>query len=104
MSGGFDDDTIVLAALAVLLAATLGGAISPISIAPHILSEAAFDSLLGAGLIRSYRRMTHPDWMGSVFRDTDTPFLIALAAAAGAAWVIHAHDPASTKLSAIFAR
>ncbi len=104
LSGGFDDDTIVLAALAVLLAATLGGAIYLIYIAPHILSEAAFDFLLGAGLIRSYRKMNRPDWMGSVFRDTYKPFLIVLVVAVGAAWVIHSHDPSITKLSDIFAR
>jgi len=104
VSGGFDDDTIVLAALAILLAATLGGAIYLIYIAPHILSEAAFNFRLGAGLIRSYRKINHPDWIGSVFRDTYKPFLIVLVVAVGSAWVIHAHDPGITKLSDIFSR
>jgi hypothetical protein len=104
VSGGFDDDSIILIALGILLAATLGGAIYLIYIAPHILSEAAFDFLLGTSLIRSYRKMNQPDWMGSVFRDTYKPFLIVLVIAVGVAWVIHAHDPSITKLSDIFSR
>jgi hypothetical protein len=104
VSGIFDDDGIVLIALGILLAATLGGAIYLVYIAPHILSEAAFDFLLGAGLVKSYRKMNRPDWMGSVFRDTWKPFLIVLVIAFGAAWVIHAHDPSITKLSDVFTR
>jgi hypothetical protein len=99
VSGIFDDDGIVLVALGILLAATVGGAVYLIYIAPHILSEAAFDFLLGTSLIRSYRRMNQPDWMGSVFRDTYKPFLLVMVVAFGAAWVIHAHDPNITKLS-----
>jgi hypothetical protein len=99
VSGIFDDDGIVLVALGILLAATVGGAVYLISIAPHILSEAAFDFLLGTSLVRSYRRMNQPDWMGSVFRDTYKPFLLVLVVAFGAAWAIHAHDPKITKLS-----
>jgi hypothetical protein len=104
VSGSFDDDGIVLIALGILLAATVGGAIYLIYIAPHILSEAAFDFLLGTSLIRSYRKMNQPDWMGSVFRDTYKPFLAVLAIAFSAAWVIHAHDPAIKKISDIFGR
>jgi hypothetical protein len=104
VSGVFDDDGIVLIALGILLAATVGGAVYLVYIAPHILSEAAFDFLLGTSLIRSYRKMNRPDWMGSVFKDTYMPFLIVLVIAFGAAWVIHAHDPSITKLSDVFGR
>lgn len=104
LGGLVDDDSIVLLALALLLAATFGGAIYLIYIAPHILSEAAFDFLLGAGLIKSFRRMDRADWMGSVFKDTYKPFLIVLVIALVAAWMIHAHDPSITKLSDVFRR
>jgi hypothetical protein len=104
VSGIFDDDGIILIALGILLAATVGGAVYLIYIAPHILSEAAFDFLLGTSLIRSYRKMNRPDWMGSVFRDTYIPFLIVLVIAFCAAWVIHAHDPGITRISDIFGR
>jgi hypothetical protein len=48
--------------------------------------------------------MNQPDWMGSVFKDTYLPFLVVLAIAFGAAWVIHVHDPSITKISDIFAK
>ena len=102
VSGIFDDDSIVLVALGILLAVTVGSAIYLVYIAPHILSEAAFDFLLGTSLIKSYRRMNQPDWMGSVFRDTYKPFLVVLIIALVAAWVIHAHDPNITKISDAF--
>jgi len=104
VSGIFDDDGIILIALGALLAAVFGSAIYLIYIAPHILSEAAFDFLLGASLVRSYRKMSQPDWFGSVFRDTYKPFLIVLLVATVAAWIIHAHDPSITKISDLFAR
>jgi hypothetical protein len=104
VSGIFDDDGIILVALAVLLAAIFGSAIYLVYIAPHILSEAAFDFLLGASLVRSYRKMSQPDWIGSVFHDTYKPFLIVLLVATGAAWIIHAHDPSITKISDLFGR
>jgi hypothetical protein len=104
MSGIFDDDAIILIALGVLLAAVFGAAIYLVYIAPHVLSEAAFDFLLGTGLVRSCRKMDRPGWVGSVLRDTYKPFLAVLMIAFIAAWVIHAHDPGITKLSDLFAR
>lgn len=103
-SGIFDDDGIILIALGILLAVTAGAAIYLIYIAPQLLSEAAFDFLLGTSLIRSYRKMNQPDWMGSVFKDTYIPFLIVMAIAFCAAWVIHAYDPGITKISDVFGR
>jgi hypothetical protein len=104
VSGIFDDDGIVLIALGILLAAIFGSAIYLVYIAPHILSEAAFDFLLGTSLIRSYRKMNQPDWVGSVFRGTYIPFLIVLVIAFFAASAIHVHDPGITKLSDVFGR
>jgi hypothetical protein len=104
LSGLFDDDGIVLIALGLLLAATIGGAGYLIWIAPPILSEAAFDVLLGTSLLKSYRRMNQPDWMGSVFKDTYKPFLVVLVVAFIAAWMIHHHDPNLTRLSDLFRR
>lgn len=95
----FDDDGIILIVLGVLLAAIFGSAIYLIYIAPHILSEAAFDFLLGTSLIRSYKKMNQPDWMGSVFHDTYKPFLAVLLISIAAAWILHANYPEVTKLS-----
>ena len=99
VSGIFDDDGLILIVLGVLLAAICGSAIYLIYIAPHILSEAAFDFLLGTSLIRSYKKMNQPDWMGSVLRDTYKPFLLVILIAVASAWIIHAQHPEITKLS-----
>lgn len=63
VSGIFDSDEgiMVLIVLGVLLAVIFGAGIYLIYIAPHILSEAAFDFLLGSSLLRSYRKVTSPD-------------------------------------------
>jgi hypothetical protein len=99
-----DDDGVIIIAIGVLLAVVFGAAIYLIYIAPHILSEAAFDFLLGTSLIRSYRKINHPDWMGSVFKDTYKPFLAVLLFSFSAAWVIHAYAPNLTKISDLFTR
>jgi hypothetical protein len=99
-----DDGWVILAAIVVLLTAVFGSAIYLIYIAPHILSEAAFDFLLGSSLIRSYKKINHPDWMGSVFKDTYKPFLAVLLIAFAAAWVIHSVAPDITKISDLFTR
>ncbi len=106
LSGFFDidDEGIILIAIGVLLAAIFGSAIYLIYIAPHILSEAAFNFLLGSSLIKSYHRMNREDWVGSVFKDTYKPFLVVLLVSFGAAWVIHHYAPDITKISDIFAR
>ena len=105
-SGVFDldDAGAILIAIGVLLAAIFGAAIYLIYIAPHILSEAAFNFLLGTSLIRSYRKINHPDWMGSMFKDTYKPFIVVLLISFAAAWVIHAYNPNLTKISDLFTR
>lgn len=93
---------MVLIVLGVLLAVIFGAGIYLIYIAPHILSEAAFDFLLGSSLLRSYRKVTSPDWMGSVFRDTYKPFLVVLLVSFGAALAIRHYMPEFTRISDIF--
>ncbi|HUJ19329.1 MAG TPA: hypothetical protein VL197_15195 [Nitrospirota bacterium] len=106
VSGVFDldDAGVILIAIGVLLTAIFGAAIYLVYIAPHILSEAAFNFLLGTSLIRSYRKINHPDWMGSVFQDTYKPFVGVLLISFAAAWVIHAYAPNITKISDLFTR
>ena len=101
VSGIFDldDGGLILIVLGVLLTAIFGSAIYLMYIAPHILAEAAFDFLLGTSLIRSYKKVNQPDWMGSVFKDTYKPFLVVLVISIAAAWTIHALYPEVTKLS-----
>jgi hypothetical protein len=99
-----DDAGVILIAISVLLSAIFGAAIYLIYLAPHILSEAAFNFLLSTSLIRSYRRMNSPDWIGSVFKDTYKPFLLILLISFAAAWVIHGYAPNLTKISDLYTR
>jgi hypothetical protein len=101
ISGIFDidDDALILIVLGVLLAAIFGSAIYLVYSAPHILSEAAFDCLLGSSLIKSYKKVNQPDWMGSVLRDTYRPFLLVLLISVAAAWIIQSQYPEATKIS-----
>ncbi len=102
VSGIFDDDGVVLIAIAVLLAAIFGSAVFLIYSAPHILSEAAFNCLLATSLAKRYRTMNKPDWVGGVIKDTYKPFLVVLIISVAAAWIIHATYPDVTKLSDLF--
>jgi len=99
-----DDAGVILVAIGVLLAAIFGAAVYLVYIAPHILSEAAFNFLLGSSLIRSYKKVNQPDWMGSVFKDTYKPFLSVLLISFAAAGVIHHYAPNLTKVSDLFVR
>jgi len=106
VSGIFDidDDGIILIAIGVLLTAVFGASIYLVYMAPHVLSDAAFNFLLGTSLIRGYKKVNHPDWMGSVLRDTYIPFLCVLLITFAAACVIHSYAPDITKLSDLYMR
>jgi hypothetical protein len=99
VSGIFDDDGIVLVAIGLLLAVIFGSSLYLIYDAPRILSDAAFNFLLASSLIRGYRTITKPDWIGSVLKSTCVPFIIVLAVSFGAAWIIHSRYPRLTKIS-----
>jgi len=92
---------VVLAVLAAVVATILGGAIYVISEAPIILSEAAFDGLLAASLVKRARIIDDEDWIGSIFKTTWKPFATMLAVATIAAFILHAYFPEATKLSDI---
>ena len=102
--GGFDlgDDAIVLIALAAFVLAIFGVGVYLVWAAPSILSEAAFQALLAAGLIRASSRITQRDWMGSVLRSTCVPFLIVLLTAGIFGSVAQKHYPHATRLADIF--
>lgn len=92
---------VVLIVLATLVATILGGAIYVISEAPIILSEAAFEGLLAATLIRKTRIINDENWIGSVFKTTWKPFAITLVITFFAATILHMYFPEATKLSDI---
>lgn len=90
---------VVLAVIGVIVAVVLGAGIYMIYEAPFILSEAAFEVVLAATLVRSSRTMNNPDWIGSVFRTTWIPFGISLLLAWVGALVIHSAYPEVTRIS-----
>ena len=100
ISGIFDsDDGMALVAIIVLLAAIVGSSLYLVYDAPHILADAAFNFLLASGLIKRYKTMTEPEWVGSVFKATWLPFFAVLLISTGVAWFLHSRYPQLTKLS-----
>lgn len=101
--GGADEGgfvlVVVLGLLTVLLFSVLGGAAYLIWEAPAILSEAAFDALLAASLVKSSRRMNEPDWLGSIFKATWKPFSLILTFSLLAGWAMHHYLPKAQKIA-----
>jgi hypothetical protein len=92
---------VVIAVLSILIATILGSAVYIFSEAPMILSEAAFEGLLAASLVKKARIIDDKDWIGSVLKTTWKPFAIVLAVAFFAALILHSYFPEATKLSDI---
>ncbi len=103
-SGIAEEGACVLVILGVLLAIVFGAGLYLVYDAPFILSEAAFDFILAASLIRSARRLDDPDWKGSVLRTTWIPFAIVLLISFCGAYILHITHPEAHKLSEIIGR
>lgn len=88
--------------LAALLSAVFGVGIYLIYQAPVILTEAAFEFLLASGMIRRFRRMDDPDWLGSVFRMTWIPFVLVLMVSLVCAWIMQTYYPEALTLRDLF--
>ncbi len=58
----------------------ISASLSLIYEAPIILTEAAFQFLVAAGLVRTGRKIDRPDWVGSTIARTWKPFAAILAA------------------------
>lgn len=95
---------VVFAALAAIMAVVVGAGIYMVYEAPFILSEAAFEFILAAGLIRGSKRINRADWMGSVFKTTALPFALTLALATAAGYFMHQYYPDVTRISELLAR
>lgn len=95
---------VVFAALAAIMAVVIGTGAYLVYEAPFILSEAAFEFILAAGLIRGTKRIDSAVWMGSVFKTTSIPFIITLALATLAGYLMHQYFPGVTRISELLAR
>jgi hypothetical protein len=104
---GDEGGLVVIVVLAVFAAATavlVGASVYLIYEAPFILSEAAFEFILAAGLVRGARRIDSVDWMGSVFKTTGIPFIVTLALATLAGYLMHQYFPEVTRISELLSR
>jgi hypothetical protein len=90
--------------IGILLSLVFGAGLYMIYSAPYILSEAAFEFILSAGLIKSMRKIDDAEWQGSILRTTWMPFVVVLLLAVVAAVVIHSQYPEAHKLWEIFGR
>ncbi len=93
---------VVFALLAAIMAVVVGAGVYLVYEAPFILSEAAFEFVLAASLIRGTRRIDSADWMGSVFKTTSIPFAITLALTFLAGYLMHHYFPVVTRISELF--
>jgi hypothetical protein len=98
-----DKGCLVVVVLALLAAAIFGAGLYLIYAAPYILSEAAFEVILAAGLVRGARRLQSGDWLGSVFRATWIPLAVTLLLSLLAGFLMHHFFPGVTRLSELFA-
>lgn len=103
--GGFDfdlDEGIVLIVLALLLLVIFGAGAYLVYAAPEILSEAAFQALLAAGLITASKKMDGRGWIGSVLKATWIPLAIVLVMTGIFGLVAQTYYPNATRLADIF--
>lgn len=101
-SGILEEGGWVLIILGVLLAIVFGAGLYIVYDAPFILTEAAFDFVLSASLLKGARKMDDAGWTGSVLRTTWKPFMVVLMIALIGAAVIHSLYPEVKKMSEIF--
>jgi len=94
----------VFAVLAAITAVLVGASVYLIYEAPFILSEAAFEFILAASLVRGTKRIDSADWMGSVFKTTALPFIVTLAVATLAGYLMHLYFPGVTRISELLSR
>ena len=66
---------VVFAVLAAMMAVVVGAGVYLFYEAPFILSEAAFEFILAASLVRGTKTIDRSDWRGSVFKTSSIPFL-----------------------------
>jgi hypothetical protein len=91
------DDSLFLVVIAALIAAVLVG-IYLIYAAPAILSEAAFEAVLGAALLKKAKEAGSGNWVGSVVKATIIPFLLVASLSTVVGWYAQVRCPGATRL------
>ena len=98
---GDDNIAVAVIVLAVLVITILASSILIIYNAPTILSEAAFQGVLAASLIKKTRAVSDTGWVGSILKATWKPFAVSLGAAFFGGMVLHSFYPQAVKLADI---
>jgi hypothetical protein len=78
LSGSEDAAGCLIILFLIVICCILGGAAFLIYEAPIILSEAAFEFFLAAGLIVSLQKLESPDWTRSILQTTWKPFIATI--------------------------
>jgi hypothetical protein len=98
---GFDvPDSLIALALVLLLALT----VVTVVYAPVLLAEAAFQALLGSGLLPATRRLEARGWAGSLFRATVVPLGVIAVVTVGTGWLIQWWCSEAVRLADVFTR
>jgi len=80
--GGLDldgDEMILVLIVIAVAAAVIGAGAYLIWAAPTILGDTAFNAVLASALIHKTKKVSHPEWVGSVLHATAIPFAIVFA-------------------------
>ena len=92
------DALLVVVLFIALIASIFVVGIYLIYTAPALLSEAAFEALLTAALLRRAKKIDRPGWVGTVWRATVWPFLLIVVLAGGLGWAAKRYCPEATRL------
>jgi hypothetical protein len=99
LDGGDLGEVVVIILFALFVVLLCGFAIYFIYTAPALLSEAAFEAILAAALVRRARKATGPGWIGPVWRATVWPFVVVLLLAGTLGWAAQRWCPGARRLS-----
>lgn len=100
---GFDaDELIVVVVFVALVAGLLFAGVWLIYSAPAILTEAAFEAILTAALVRRAKKIDSVGWVGAVTRSTALPFIAILILALGLGFAVQNACPSATRLRDVF--
>lgn len=103
---GFDLDLgegcLVIALLLALVGLLFFAGTYLIYTAPTLFTEAAFEALLAAALVKRARKIERPGWVGVVWRATVWPFLGVLLLSIALGWAIQHECPEAKRLRDAF--
>ncbi len=95
-------ELLLLILFTLLAAAIFGVGVYLVYQAPVILSEAAFQTVLASGLVKTVKNAHDPGWMESMLKATIVPFLLVLALAGLFGYEAHKRCPQAATIGHVF--